>query len=426
MFCEKCGQVVEDGALFCENCGTKVVQEQPDAVIPVQPVNQPAPAVSVVAPAPKKPISMHQKIIIIALVVVVALFGGLYCLGNYLTNPERVAEKIFMASMEFDYDKLYDYLDVPDGDFLTKDMFVSARKEALDKNSKTVTVQNFSITQEMDTDSILESRFKIDYTVSGGNGTKTEYITLIKNGKKFLFFDNYKMYSGNFIQEEIVFSAPKDMKVSLNGIELTNDYLLRADDDFYDEDEVKDYEAVYEIPALFTGIYELTGESKLTEDYKKDIKINYSCNEFTISDLEIKKSVKDELIKKGNEFIDAYCNALVSRADFSTIKNFIVDDEDSLVDIQDDYQEALDDADGFYILDSYTATNDFVNGEFQHMSYEIKYASNYTVQEHYNTDEWPDYGDEPIELSGTHSVYITFSYVNDTWLVSDAYNIIYY
>lgn len=92
MFCSNCGNQVQDGARFCENCGALVVspapvsQPAPFAPYPLNPepapVAEPAPAAepeAPAAPAKKKkkllPLILILAVVIVAVVAVVLLFG---------------------------------------------------------------------------------------------------------------------------------------------------------------------------------------------------------------------------------------------------------------------------------------------------------------------------------------------------------------
>ena len=91
MFCQKCGKKLENGATFCDGCGT-----------PVQPAQVP----NIVEPTPRKVKFLNKKtigiivsvavavVIILALVLVLTLGGA--------GNPEKSAEKYIEASSEID------------------------------------------------------------------------------------------------------------------------------------------------------------------------------------------------------------------------------------------------------------------------------------------------------------------------------------
>lgn len=108
MFCEKCGTQLEDGTLFCTNCGAK--QDVPEvapaftpeatAAAPQQTYAQP------VAPAaPKKP-SFFSKIpvwgYIVAGVVLIALIVGGIFLGKYISDKKHTVDVADYITVEFE------------------------------------------------------------------------------------------------------------------------------------------------------------------------------------------------------------------------------------------------------------------------------------------------------------------------------------
>ncbi len=92
MFCEKCGTRIEDGDVFCSNCGEPVVQAapaQPEVpVTPVAPITPPpaAPQPAPVVPAPAYTIPLQAKpakkkkkpipIILVIVIIAAAIVGG--------------------------------------------------------------------------------------------------------------------------------------------------------------------------------------------------------------------------------------------------------------------------------------------------------------------------------------------------------------
>lgn len=107
MLCEKCGCPLENGAVFCGNCGAKV--ENPIMEAPAAPVFEQAP----MSPAPQNPNNKHKLIGIIAVCVAAALviaLAGLFVLPAVFGGPERRAEKFLEAFFDGDADKALSYV----------------------------------------------------------------------------------------------------------------------------------------------------------------------------------------------------------------------------------------------------------------------------------------------------------------------------
>ena len=124
MFCEKCGNKINDGELFCQNCGTKISDEFINAQQPVvqQPVTQQAPAAYTynqqTAPsapkAPRKPIP--KKFIlggaIGAGVIAVACIAVVILLWFYLRNLNKaVYDSAKAAANEIEVNNLKEVTD---------------------------------------------------------------------------------------------------------------------------------------------------------------------------------------------------------------------------------------------------------------------------------------------------------------------------
>lgn len=105
MFCEKCGTQLEDGTVFCTNCGAK--QEVPEVAPAFTPeANTAAPQQTYAQPAaPKKP-SFFSKIPvwgwIVAGVVLVALIVGGIFLGKFISEKKHTVDVAEYISVEFD------------------------------------------------------------------------------------------------------------------------------------------------------------------------------------------------------------------------------------------------------------------------------------------------------------------------------------
>src|SRR5699024_1607607 len=89
----------------------------------------------------------------------------------------------------------------------------------------------------------LELRYR-----SGGD-TKSSLLTAVSAGKKWFFFDEWKILPSNLYGEEVEIRVPKQASLILNGEEIDGDTLQKTEgEENYD---------TYLLPNLFYGGYQI-------------------------------------------------------------------------------------------------------------------------------------------------------------------------
>ena len=152
MFCPKCGTKNEDDARFCAACGAPLEDNTVQAPAAEQMTAPQAPESTqeaaqqpqmtaqqpqVQAPAaPKQPMSAKQRKSIITGAAVAALVIIFIIAGSVLSSPKRIAQNYFKASMEGQWEKAFKYMDLPKGDFITKELLA---KTLEDRDAKDIT-----------------------------------------------------------------------------------------------------------------------------------------------------------------------------------------------------------------------------------------------------------------------------------------------
>ncbi len=164
MFCPNCGTNNDDEALFCGNCGTRLVIDVPQETpvqesapvqpeetpvqesVPVQPQQtfgqQPVQQAQFAGkisgqvpgqqPVNKKPAGFPKSIIAIvaAGVAVIAAIIIFVCVGKNVTDYKKTAKQYVKAVAECEWDDAYSLLNLPDGEYLTKDAFINVHEDA--------------------------------------------------------------------------------------------------------------------------------------------------------------------------------------------------------------------------------------------------------------------------------------------------------
>lgn len=424
MFCEKCGAALEDNCVFCENCGEKCVQEKPAAPIARAEIDsrlsvrtQPAQS------TPKRAIKlgMKQKIIIAVCLAVAVICAIGYGIMSNLSKPEKVVDKIVSAMQKGDYEALYGYLDVPQGEFLTKEMFVSANTKYaelaekgdfdLDFDSSSLyslrNIKTYSITPDKRSKSALSSDYEIEYTLAGSSDVYTMDISLVKSGKKFLFFDDYRMDAEPFITDDVELQALPLLTLSINGTVLTPS----STENYYGSER-----NIYTIPYMFTGTYDF----KLTSDFTKEVNQAVTIDRYgNLEGLNYEMEPSDALTQTINDkttsFIDALFKGIESNSDFSAIKAYTVSDSD-MEDIYLRYRNSY--TSSYYILDKLTYSNlKVTDTEFGTNKYKINISLDVLKVSHENPENVYEPSDEPREENLEIKMSLIFKYENGDWLI---------
>lgn len=406
MFCEKCGAQLSADSVFCENCGAK--NETPPAEVkPITAQKQ----VAVPVAKEKKPLSTKSKVIMAIVAVLAVVLGALYGVGSYLANPERIVEKAFTAMVEADYETLYDYLDVPEGEFLTKDMFVSAMtntgEDGTDNNAAQGKISNFNIQQDMYSTSMVTLDYVIEYTLAGSADVHTMNLSLIKSGKKFIIFDDYKLGSDTYISNNTTIIVPENINVSVDGLAL-QDYSVVVDE----YNGVQEFH--YNIPMIFSGYHNVTVSGELIEEKTEQKNFDYDDNEMRISDFRLSSAVMEKLQEAGSEFLEVYLTALSAKST-DGLEEYISEDRWDLL-----YEIPDGPAGKNYIVDSFTWTTEYETGEY-YLSYcSLNYILSYEMVRRQNPDSWFLFtSDEPEEVEYSYTVNVEFVYEDGQWVIDN-------
>lgn len=315
MYCENCGAKAKEGANFCEECGTPL-KKRPNKNISKK--------IKKVVPKPKKEISKKTKIIIVIVLAIIIISVLSFLVASMAVKPEKIASDYFAAIKNNDVDTLYSYMDVPNKDFTSKEVF-----ETLIKESEEDQIVNYTVTNTVVSVDGLEARVTIKYVTEN---SKSDMVTinLVKDSKnKMLFFTNWKVQTDDEITNNYQIKVMKDAKVKLAGVSLTKDYL--------NEKESDDEFDVYEIPELFKMDYpaEVTYPMGITTNLvvNPDSYFNSETLDFTLDDIneEGQKSLEEAVLKNVQYIYDS----ALDNKNYSDIKDEFKDNSE----LEDEYNE---------------------------------------------------------------------------------------
>ena len=289
MFCPECGKKNENGAQFCEHCGAKIAEES-KVVLPK---------------TPRKPMKKKTIVIIsiVSALVVILVVGGIVLSSNF--KPSKIAVNYFVALMNNDTDKIYDYINVPDSEFTTKKMFT----EVVDTEKEDLL--NYKIVSEEKSTDGLSAQVKISYTLEGDKTPLTTTIYLVKDKKnKRLIFDNWKISDGSsLVEEDYDITVYKGATVKLEGVEVPEKYKEESISQRYD---------TYVIPAIFKGEYD--AEVTLKNGLKTKSVLDTTGYDSSLTDFELSENEEKELTSSIKDYVSKLYKAALEGKSFDDIK----------------------------------------------------------------------------------------------------------
>ena len=381
MFCPECGKKNVEGAQFCEHCGAKIAEESK----------------TVSPPKPRKPMKKKTIIIISVCValVVILVAGGLILSNNF--KPSKIATDYFVALMNGDTDKIYDYINVPDSEFTTKKIF----KEVVDAEKEDLV--NYQVVKEEKSTDGLSAQVTISYTLEGRTNPLESTIYLIKDkNNKMLIFDNWKISDGSsLVGEDYEFTVFKDASVKLEGVEVPEKYKEESSSSRYD---------TYVIPAIFKGEYD--AEVTLKSGLKTTDKLNTAGYDSSLTSFELSKDTEKELATSVKDYTSKLYKAALEQKSFDDIKKdyeYKNADLDDLEDAYDYFVSSIKNSGltAFTLTDAEVDRYSINSDGYLYVTATIDYK--YTVKSYFS--------DETVSKSDDDTVYLTFDYSDGFKLV---------
>ena len=318
MFCGECGTKNKKGAQFCENCGAKM--ETPKKEVFVK---------------EKKPMTKKNKIItgVVGLAAIIVVASCIF-LGS-LTSPKNIAEKVFNATVNYDFDTIYKYLNVEDSEFTSKEMFNKVMTSNYDIEDKPVIV-NYSVGEPVISDDKMSATVTITYMMKDKDKSDTFDVKLVKDkNKKWLFFDNWLVNTkGIDVAKNYKIEVAKGSTISVEDIALSSKYLNS-------EESNENYD-VYVIPSIFEARYEvnitlpigLQVTSKMNVYDNGSYKYRMSLNDLT-------NEVKDNLISISKSSLQTLYDGVKEQKSFDDIKSNFEYENGDLTTLKSDYENLV-------------------------------------------------------------------------------------
>lgn len=408
MFCPNCGMKNDEDALFCESCGTRLTDEQQPEPAQVQTelvqAESVQPSEYYTAPAEYQtpaPMEKNKVILVVEVILAVAAIALFICTGKNIFSVDHVAGNYFKTLMDADWDKVYDFLDVTETEFINKDAFVAAQEGNEAQNYNTYNVKS-------DTSSGILADVVITYGTK--EGERTEYVTLNKQKqKKFFMFDSWKVNAIDYVCKNITVDVPDGVEIHLDGKKISSEYL----------EDSEDGNQEYIIPAVFFGEHEvefaIDGLDKVTEHVYVDEDDYYiSCNAWSISEDEQKKIVNELYLD-----IQKIYKAEIAGEDYSNVSSLF--STRAREDAEFGYTNLSDQLSGGEVSKiqfnniSADSMGAYIEGgrvySSVHVSYE--YSVNYMSYDYWDGRFYPE------TASDSGEAYCTMEYEDGKWLLAD-------
>ena len=316
----------------------------------------------------KRFLKNYIPVFILAAVFVVLIIVALN-VGKKQFSAEKTAQKYMEAVLNADWDTAYDYLNVREVTGLTKDDYTAAKSatapvsyQEMTATDETALAQNYvdqasDYMDELGLGDLGElgdmfadaySEYEDTYNEATGaenatsvvveyytsSGTQTAYVTMEKAGKKWLFFDDWKVSADSTYGTDIELTVPAGSTVLLNGAAPSGAAVTNDDGT----------EDVYTIPALFYGTYQLEISQEDMEPYTEAVEYDGYENLYygdlkLVPDADLTVSLTKQF---GNDF-QKYLSAAFAGSDFSAVQDLFTADAVKNEKVQPYYKNIQDD-----------------------------------------------------------------------------------
>lgn len=432
MYCQECGKQNGRTALNCTNCGVKLednsnrLQKTENQAVndALQKALESAKKVNLSSIRKMSKKAKGALISVGALFLIVIVF---FSVGSIITNPERTVKAYFESYMGGDFETAYNYLSLPDSDFLAKEYYSSYMQSEI----KEMAVSQYEIegdnyySEGSNAEKAMTKYYSVSYLLTGESSPKSFNVTLVlQPKKKLLFFNHYKVASDNILVQNFNIYAPSNLTITVDGFTLPE---KEHSENYYSDLKV------YTIPYAFNGKHELSVSSDLFEQYTDTITLLGNDGTTTLNDLTLKESVKNEIAKQTENIFTSMCNSAIAGNTFDKVTGDFTTDVEQLAEIQEQYKSLCE----RFKKDDGTGLKSIKFESFTDESYSSALSSDFRYQCRLNFDYsyvrlYKEWGSDEITEQNSNgttggSVRMTFAYESDTWkLYSFEYYSVYY
>lgn len=318
MFCAECGTKNDDSAKYCENCGALLVSNEvvsddiQDTMLPMQNevINS-----DIAIPRMHIKFSKWMVAVVLEVIVLAVLAYGVKWIGDKYYSAEYIAKSYFETIMEGDLGEAYEFLEVKESAFISKELFKKTYKP--ESRGK---LGSYSVKEERE-DSV-SATVTVTYRVLNESEERMKEIVLLKKpDKKFFIFDHWKINPGEDIAADVSICVPQNAAVSLDGVNLGKEY-KKSKGDGYD---------IYQVPEIFCGKHVINATKEDTQPIEKNV-VFYSDtgeeeNVVWLPQMHLEKKVLQRIAENSQNVFKCIMDAKIKDTNAAFIDNLIVDSE---------------------------------------------------------------------------------------------------
>ncbi len=465
MFCSQCGTKNEYGSRFCENCGQPLLEdvEQPiqqasheesfgyndigsadKTVSPSLTIPRPiyssiysqgatADGAVLAQSLPRNPINTKLIIISVVAAVVVIACIVLYHIAAVLASPQTFAVNTLRSAFNGDYTTFYNSLDITPGDFTGKAAFLEMMKGSAGKE-KTGKLLSCNVTSVKDTvqNKKAVKAVTVAYTSSATSGTQKQTYYLIDSGKRWLFFNNYKLELDGMTANSYTVYVPKGGTLDFDNISVGEKYLSANSDA---SDGTQTYYDTYVLKNVFEGYNDIKITSPYTNDFSDTVEVT-DGDTYIPSGIELSDSTTAVLGSTVQDDLNKIYTAAIAGDCFDDISSIFSSDSQVQSNLGNTYNQLVDDI-SYQLYSGCSLKNVTISNvqpdssAFENsgaIQVSANFDCNYTMVE---TSSYSDYYyNDGTDNSGTTSeftpsdpyqadVNIEFVYENGNWVISN-------
>ena len=241
------------------------------------------------------------------------------CVGKNVTDYKKTAKQYVKAVAECEWNDAYSLINLPDGEFLTKEAFINVHADATgEKVEKMAADDIVSTYSKMPGNKAV----KVGYITDSGMQYNDVYLT-VANKHYMLFFKKYKVSAENLVVKDVTIKVPKGLTLYINDVIVGDGYKSDASKNGNSSSDE------YVIPYLFNGKNNIKVTGEFIEDYTTQLYAAYDEDTFTVGAYNAKyvNSKLEELKTQARTDVDTIINAVQAKKDYSAITDRVCKEE---------------------------------------------------------------------------------------------------
>lgn len=289
--------------------------------------------------------------------------------GSFL-GPGRTAKNYFKAMLSGDWEKVYQHIEVPEGELLSKENFLAIHSEEGN------TVKNLKV--EKVSEDEFTCQYRAVYMLPGDTEERTNTVKLVRQSEKtLLLFPKWAVSSEGYWASDYPIYAPEGYTIKVDGVELTPDETSAGS-----EGDYQTYVGNTYTVDLFTGPHTLEASGENMEPNTTTFNVVSGDNSgYTVERLAFSEEAAEEMqgVIKGFMF-QLYGEAIQESGPSEEYMSYWVSDTGSLEmtkDVQDS-AEYLYERFEEQLHDTYYDSIRFTNMQFE--NYQSQISDSYTME----------------------------------------------